>query len=241
MSTLTTRTIVPTGTWVVDQAHSKAGFAVNHMGIATVCGEFTEFQGTLPIAGELSSAKAYGTVKAASVDTDEPQRDAHLRSPDFFDAETYPELAFESTAIEIIDEETLRISANLTLHGVTNDDRPHRRGQPHRHRPVRQREGRQRWHMGRRGADGRRSGPDRAGDGDEHMTVRGTTRAALFPGRQAGSLLTRQGPLAGRYPAVAAMVIFALVPYLILSAALQPLAPIIASGPAHEPAGGEPD
>ena len=60
------------------------------------------------------------------------------------------------------------------------------------------------------------------------MTVRAPTRGALFPGRQAASLLTRQGPLAGRYPAVAAMVIFALVPYLILSAALQPLAPIIA-------------
>jgi YceI-like domain len=107
MSTLTTRTIVPTGTWVVDRAHSKAGFAVNHMGIATVCGEFTELQGTLQIAGELSSAKAYGTVKAASVDTNDPQRDAHLRSPEFFDAETYPELGFESTALEIIDEETL--------------------------------------------------------------------------------------------------------------------------------------
>ncbi len=121
MSTLTTRTIVPTGIWVVDRAHSRAGFAVNHMGIVTVRGEFTEFQGTLRIAGELSSAKAYGTVKPGSVDTNEPQRDAHLRSPDFFDTETYPELAFESTAIEIIDEKTLRISANLTLHGVTNE------------------------------------------------------------------------------------------------------------------------
>ena len=121
MSTLTTRSIVPSGIWVVDQAHSEAGFAVNHTGIATVRGEFTEFQGTLQIAGELSSAEAYGTVKAASVDTNEPQRDAHLRSPGFFDAETYPELAFESTALEIIDEETLRISANVTLHGVTNE------------------------------------------------------------------------------------------------------------------------
>ena len=121
MSTLTTRTIVPTGTWVMDEAHSKAGFAVNHTGIASVRSEFTEFQGTLQIVGELSSAKAYGTVKAASVDTNEPQRDAHPRSPDFFDAETYPELAFESTALEIIDEETLGISANLTLHGVTNE------------------------------------------------------------------------------------------------------------------------
>jgi polyisoprenoid-binding protein YceI len=121
LSTLTTRTIVPTGTWVIDEAHSKVGFAVNHRGIATVRGEFTEFQGTLQIPGELSSAKAEGTVKAASVDTNEPQRDADLRSPDFFDVETYPELAFESTALEIIDEETLRISADVTLHGVTNE------------------------------------------------------------------------------------------------------------------------
>jgi polyisoprenoid-binding protein YceI len=120
MSTLT-RTIVPTGTWVIDETHSKVGFAVNHTGIATAHGELTEFQGRLQIPGELSSAKARGTVRAASVDTNEPQRDAHLRSPDFFDAETYPELAFESTAIEIIDEETLRISANLTLLGVTNE------------------------------------------------------------------------------------------------------------------------
>lgn len=121
MSTLTTRTIVPTGMWVVDQAHSKAGFAVNHTGIATVPGEFTEFRGTRQIVGELSSGKAYGTVQAASVDTNEPQRDAHRRAPDFFDAKTYPELAFESTALEIIDEETSRISANVTLRGVTNE------------------------------------------------------------------------------------------------------------------------
>lgn len=121
MSTLTKRTIVPAGTWAVDQARSKAGFAVSHRGIATICGEFTECQGTLQIAGELSSAKAYGTVKAASVDINDPQRDAHLRSPDLFDAETYPELALESTALEIIGEKTLRISANNTLHGMTNE------------------------------------------------------------------------------------------------------------------------
>src|ERR671935_917752 len=98
MSTTTyTATAIPTGTWSVDPAHSKVGFAVKHMGIATVRGEFTEFEGTLEIAEDLSSAKAYGTVSAGSVDTNEPQRDAHLRSPDFFDAEQYPELRFEST------------------------------------------------------------------------------------------------------------------------------------------------
>jgi polyisoprenoid-binding protein YceI len=121
MSPLTTRTIVPTGTWLVDQAHCRAGIAVKHLGIATVRGEFAEVQATPQIASGLSSAKAHGTVKAASVDTDEPNRDVHLRSPDFFDAETYPELAFESPALEILDEETSRISASVTLRGVTNE------------------------------------------------------------------------------------------------------------------------
>jgi polyisoprenoid-binding protein YceI len=121
MSATATATAIPTGTWVVDPAHSKVGFAVKHMGIATVRGEFTSFEGTLEIAGDLSSARAYGTVQAASVDTNEPQRDAHLRSPDFFDAETHPELVFESTSIEAIDEETFRITGRLTLHGVTNE------------------------------------------------------------------------------------------------------------------------
>src|SRR4051794_23523754 len=90
------------------------------MGIATVRGEFSQFEGTLQIADDLSSAKAYGTVKAASVDTNEPQRDAHLRSADFFDADTYEDVAFESTRIEA-SEDTYRIVGNLTLHGVTNE------------------------------------------------------------------------------------------------------------------------
>ena len=121
MSTIATATAIPTGTWVVDQAHSKVGFAVKHMGIATVRGEFKDFEGTLEIAGDLSSAQAYGTVKTASVDTNEPQRDGHLCSPDFFDVESHPELAFESTSIEAIDDETFRITGNLTLHGVTDE------------------------------------------------------------------------------------------------------------------------
>jgi polyisoprenoid-binding protein YceI len=121
MSATVTTPVIPTGTWIIDPAHSKVGFAVKHMGIATVRGEFTEFEGTLEIADDRSSAKAYGTVKAASVDTNEPQRDAHLRSPDFFDADTYPDLSFESTEIEAIDEETFRITGQLTLHGVTNE------------------------------------------------------------------------------------------------------------------------
>jgi polyisoprenoid-binding protein YceI len=114
-------TTIPTGTWTVDPSHSKVGFAVKHMGIATVRGLFNEFEGTLEIAGDLASAKAAGTVKAASVDTNEPQRDAHLRSADFFDADTHEHLSFESSRIEAIDEETYRIVGDLTLRGVTNE------------------------------------------------------------------------------------------------------------------------
>ncbi|HEY7830885.1 MAG TPA: YceI family protein [Solirubrobacteraceae bacterium] len=121
MSATATTTLIPTGTWKADQAHSKAGFAVKHMGIATVRGEFTEFEGTLEVGDDLSTAKAYGTVKVASVDTSEPQRDEHLRSPDFFDAETFPKLSFQSTSIEPLDDETFRILGNLTLHGVTRE------------------------------------------------------------------------------------------------------------------------
>lgn len=120
MST-TTVSAIPTGTWTVDPGHSTVGFAVKHMGIATVRGEFTEFEGALEIGEDLASAKAYGTVKAESVDTNEAQRDEHLRSADFFDAAEYPELRFVSTKIEALDEDEYRITGNLTIHGVTNE------------------------------------------------------------------------------------------------------------------------
>lgn len=120
-ATTSPSTLIPTGTWTVDPAHSKVGFAVKHMGIATVRGEFTDFEGTLEIGEDLSSAKAYGTVRAESVDTNESQRDDHLRSPDFFDVAQYPELRFESTSIERLDDEEFRISGRLTIHGVTNE------------------------------------------------------------------------------------------------------------------------
>jgi polyisoprenoid-binding protein YceI len=120
-TTVSTQTLIPTGTWNIDPAHSKVGFAVKHMGIATVRGEFTEFEGALQIGEDLSSASISGTVKAQSVDTNEPQRDEHLRSADFFDAARFPELRFESTSIEALDDEEFRITGQLTIHGVTDE------------------------------------------------------------------------------------------------------------------------
>lgn len=120
MSTIsTTTTPIPTGTWSVDPAHSKVGFAVKHMGIATVRGEFSQFAGTLEIGDGEGQLRIHGTADAASVDTNEPQRDAHLRSADFFDAERYPQISFETTRVEPLDEDTVAITGNLTMHGVT--------------------------------------------------------------------------------------------------------------------------
>jgi polyisoprenoid-binding protein YceI len=116
----TTDVLIPTGTWTADAAHTTVGFSVKHLGIANVHGTFDEFEGTLVVdSADLSTAKITGAIKTASVNTSEPQRDAHLRSPDFFDAEQYPELRFESTAIEA-DGDELTVQGNLSIHGATN-------------------------------------------------------------------------------------------------------------------------
>ena len=114
-----TATSVPTGTWTVDPAHSSVEFQAKHLGIATVKGLFNEFEGTLVVGENGLPVKAYGSVKVESVDTREEQRDAHLRSPDFFDAENHPELTFNATAIEPEDEDTFKVTGDLTIHGVT--------------------------------------------------------------------------------------------------------------------------
>jgi len=118
-TTTTTTTAIPTGTWSVDPAHSKVGFAVKHMGIATVRGEFSEFAGTLEIGEAPGDLRIHGTANAASIDTNEPQRDAHLRSADFFDADRHPLISFAATRVESLDEDTLAVTGNLTMHGVT--------------------------------------------------------------------------------------------------------------------------
>lgn len=117
MSTVATATQIPTGTWKVDPVHSSVEFHVKHLGIATVKGQFKTFEGTVEVTD--GAAQAYGTVEVASVDTREPQRDEHLRSADFFEAERYPQITFQSSAIRPVDEEEFEIDGSLTIHGVT--------------------------------------------------------------------------------------------------------------------------
>jgi polyisoprenoid-binding protein YceI len=114
-----TATLIPTGTWTVDPAHSRVEFAVKHMGIATVRGNFATFEGKLAIGPD--GAHASGTAETASINTDEPQRDAHLRSPDFFDAERFPEITFASTRIRHVKGPTFAVTGNLTIRDVTRE------------------------------------------------------------------------------------------------------------------------
>src|SRR5580700_3703316 len=116
--TTTAQTPPPTGTWKIDPVHSSIEFQVKHLGIATVKGQFTEFEGTLEVTPD--GLNAHGTVNVASVDTREPQRDAHLRSPDFFDVENHPQITFKSTAVRRLDDDEFEVEGDFTIRGITN-------------------------------------------------------------------------------------------------------------------------
>jgi polyisoprenoid-binding protein YceI len=112
-------TLIPAGTWNVDPTHSTIGFSVKHMMIATVRGRFTEFAGALTV-DDGGHVRVTGNVAAASIDTNEPQRDEHLRSDDFFAAAAHPEITFVSTRVEPAGGDRLRIVGDLTIRGNTH-------------------------------------------------------------------------------------------------------------------------
>jgi polyisoprenoid-binding protein YceI len=107
---------IPAGTYNVDPSHSSVGFEVRHMGIATVRGAFRRFSGSIDAAGATPVLK--GSVEVASIDTGDEQRDAHLAAPDFFDAEQYPEITFETTGIDSTDG-SIRLAGQITIKGIT--------------------------------------------------------------------------------------------------------------------------
>ena len=107
-------------TWSIDPVHSSVEFSVRHLMITTVRGRFTGVQGTLTV-DEADPAKSVVEVviDATTIDTREPQRDAHLRSADFFDVERFPTLTFRSTKLEGTPRERFSLVGDLTIHGVT--------------------------------------------------------------------------------------------------------------------------
>src|SRR5258705_9611025 len=105
MSPTESATSSKTTIWKIDPAHTHVEFAVKHLTIATVRGRFSDVSGALTVAGDdFSQARVEATVGVASIDTREPNRDAHLKSPDFFDVEKYPAMTFKSRRVELTHE-----------------------------------------------------------------------------------------------------------------------------------------
>lgn len=107
-------------TWKIDPSHSAAEFKVKHMMISNVRGRFSGIQGSLTLDdSDITKSRVETSIDAASISTHEPQRDAHLKSADFFDAEKFPALAFKSTRVVRSGEGELQVTGDLTIHGVT--------------------------------------------------------------------------------------------------------------------------
>jgi polyisoprenoid-binding protein YceI len=109
---------LPTGTWTLDPIHSSASFAVKHMVVATFRGRFEDFDATLEV-GENGDAKLVGVVKTDSIVVKDENLAGHLKSPDFFDTERYPELRYEASSIRREGEELI-VDGELTIKGKTN-------------------------------------------------------------------------------------------------------------------------
>ncbi len=119
MSTLATPQ-TSTTTWNIDPVHSVAEFKVKHMMIANVKGQFSKVSGVL-VLDEFDPARdrVEATIEAASIETRDAQRDAHLKSEDFLHVEKFPTLSFKSTGIHIVRDGELAVEGDLTIHGVT--------------------------------------------------------------------------------------------------------------------------
>lgn len=111
----TSATVIPSGTWSIDPAHSAVEFHIKHLGLATVKGRAPVVSGTIE-GGDRPSIN--GTVAVSSITTFDENRDGHLQSPEFFDVERYPELSFESTEIEFRGDD-LAVEGELTIKGIT--------------------------------------------------------------------------------------------------------------------------
>jgi len=117
---MTTTTQTKTSTWSIDPTHSIVEFAVKHLVVTTVKGRFRELEGVLHIdEGRPENSSVSASVDVASVDTNVADRDADLRSDNFFNAEKYPKITFQSTRVERLDDTNYRVRGDLTIRDVT--------------------------------------------------------------------------------------------------------------------------
>lgn len=106
------------GTWNLDLAHTEVGFVVRHAGISKVRGQFTDVEATLVIGDSLTASSVEAVVKTASFDSNDDNRDAHVKGADFFDVEQFPNMTFKSTAAQGSNEQ-FELTGELTIKGTT--------------------------------------------------------------------------------------------------------------------------
>jgi polyisoprenoid-binding protein YceI len=121
LASVAARAMAQTGTWYLDPAHSSAQFAVRHLGISTVRGAFTKVGGVVVDSPDLSKASVNVTIDASSVDTHVQRRDEDLRSDHFFDVAKFPTITFQSKKVESAGTGKLKVTGDLTMHGVTKE------------------------------------------------------------------------------------------------------------------------
>ena len=113
--------IVSAATYAIDKSHAHVGFSVRHMVVSNTKGKFNEFDGTIEFDKEApENIRASATVEVASIDTDNEKRDNHLRDPDFFDVDTYPQITFETTSVKG-DYPEITLVGDLTIKDVTKE------------------------------------------------------------------------------------------------------------------------
>jgi polyisoprenoid-binding protein YceI len=108
------------GTWTIDPVHSEVGFSVRHLMVSKVRGKFTKFSGQIVTAEDILSSSVTAEIDLSSIETGAEQRDAHLRSPDFFDTDNHPLMTFRSTGIRAHGDGYV-VDGELTLKGVTRN------------------------------------------------------------------------------------------------------------------------
>ena len=119
MSTTTVNTTgLTAGTWAIDLAHSEVSFSVRHLMVSKVRGTFTKFEGALHIGEDPVNSSVEATIDLSSIDTRDANRDAHLRSADFFEVEKYPTMSFQSSGVRTTAHGFV-VDGDLSLHGVT--------------------------------------------------------------------------------------------------------------------------
>lgn len=107
------------GTYTLDPMHTEIGFVARHAMVTKVRGAFNEFEGTVNLDTDIARSSVNLTIKAGSIDTRNGQRDEHLRTNDFLDAPTYPNITFNSTAVRLLSGAVVEVTGDLTIKGVT--------------------------------------------------------------------------------------------------------------------------